>query len=82
MGSVVRHWPSQACSAAATAPAVGTRPISPTPLMPYGLLGWAASTSSTWMGGTSLARRMPSERRVMLVGNAVSGSAGKSSVSA
>ena len=34
IGSCERHWPSWAWRAAATAPAVGTRPISPTPLMP------------------------------------------------
>ncbi len=34
IGRTVRHWPSTACNAAATAPDVGTRPISPTPLMP------------------------------------------------
>ena len=34
IGSVVRQPPSRSCRAAATAPAVGTRPISPTPLMP------------------------------------------------
>jgi len=34
MGRVFRHLPSWAWSAPATAPAVGTRPISPTPLEP------------------------------------------------
>ena len=34
IGRVVRHPPSTSWSAAATAPAVGTRPISPTPLIP------------------------------------------------
>ena len=34
IGNCVRHWPSAACRAAATAGAVGTSPISPTPLMP------------------------------------------------
>ena len=34
IGRVDRHPPSRSCKAAATAPAVGTRPISPTPLMP------------------------------------------------
>ncbi len=34
MGSRLRQMPSTICSAAATAPLVGTRPISPTPLMP------------------------------------------------
>jgi len=33
-GSRVRHTPSTSWKAAATAPAVGTRPISPTPLIP------------------------------------------------
>ena len=39
IGRVVRHWPSRSWRAAATAGAVGTRPISPTPLMPYGDCG-------------------------------------------
>lgn len=39
MGREVRHSPSTAWSAAATAGAVGTRPISPTPLMPNGERG-------------------------------------------
>jgi hypothetical protein len=34
MGNEDRHSPSRAWRAAATAPAVGTRPISPTPLIP------------------------------------------------
>ena len=34
IGRRVRHDPSNSCSAPATAPAVGTRPISPTPLAP------------------------------------------------
>ena len=34
IGSTVRHVPSNECSAPATAAAVGTRPISPTPLAP------------------------------------------------
>ena len=44
MGRVVRHSPSRSWSAAATAGAVGTRPISPTPLMPNGDRGWGTST--------------------------------------
>ena len=63
----------RSCSAAATAGAVGTRPISPTPLMPYGDFGCGTSTSCTSISGTSLARRMPSERSVMFVGKPVAG---------
>src|ERR1700730_17707927 len=40
IGRSVRQVPSHAWRAAATAPAVGTRPISPTPLIPYGARGW------------------------------------------
>ena len=50
--------------------------------MPYGERGWGTSTSSTSISGTSLARRMPSWRSVENVGKPVSGSVGKSSVSA
>ena len=68
IGKTVRHSPSTAWSAAATAGAVGTRPISPTPLMPYGDRGWGTSTRCTSISGTSFARRMPSDRSVMFVG--------------
>ena len=70
---VARHSPSRSWRAAATAPAVGTRPISPTPLMPYGLFGCGDSTSTTSIGGTSLGRRMPSWRSVENVGKPVCG---------
>ena len=66
--TALRRTPSTAWSAAATAGAVGTRPISPTPLMPNGERGWGTSTSSTSIAGTSLARKMRSDRNVMLVG--------------
>ena len=65
----------------ATAPAVGTSPISPTPLIPYGARGCGSSTRITSIGGTSLARMMPRPRSVMSVGRP-SSSHGKSSVSA
>ena len=42
--ATARHTPSTSWSAAATAPAVGTSPISPTPLMPYGASGCGHST--------------------------------------
>ena len=50
IGSRARHSPSRSCSAAATAPAVGTSPISPTPLMPYGDRGCGSSTRMTSIG--------------------------------
>ena len=81
IGSVERHAPSRSCKAAATAPAVGTRPISPTPLMPYGAFGCGDSTRITSTRGMSFGRMMPRLRSVMFVGRP-SASAGKSSVSA
>ena len=47
IGSVVRRTPSKASSADATAAAVGTRPISPTPLAPNGPSGSGSSTRIT-----------------------------------
>ena len=45
IGSVERHSPSRSCRAALHRRAVGTRPISPTPLIPKGDRGCRTSTS-------------------------------------
>ena len=47
IGRRMRLTPSKAASAPATAPAVGTRPISPTPLAPNGPSGSGSSTRMT-----------------------------------
>ena len=59
IGSVVRRTPSKASSAPATAAAVGTRPISPTPLAPNGPSGSGSSTRITSTSGMSRARSTP-----------------------
>jgi hypothetical protein len=51
IGSTVRSMPSNARSAPATAGAVGTNPISPTPRAPYGHSGSAVSMNMNSISG-------------------------------
>ena len=80
IGSVMRRMPSNASSAPATAAAVGTRPISPTPLAPNGPSGSGSSTRMTSTSGMSRARSTPSSRSLKVTG--MPSSQGSSSVSA
>ncbi len=76
MGVLLLRTPSTSYRAAAIAPAVGTRPISPTPFTPYGERGWGTSTIIVSTSGMSLARRIPRLRRVCFVGRANSSAQG------
>src|ERR1700722_19185990 len=51
MGSDVRSIPSNFVSAPATAGAVGTSPISPTPRLPYAVSGSGSSTNMHCISG-------------------------------
>src|SRR5205823_8858935 len=67
IGRRFRHTPSNSCSAAATADAVGTSATSPTPFAPYGPSGWGSSTKTTSTGGIPAGGMMFNDFRVSVL---------------
>src|SRR5439155_25717933 len=69
IGNRVRQTPSNSCNAAATADAVGTSAISPTPFAPYGPSGCGSSTKMTSTGGMPAGGMMLSDLSVSVLTN-------------